>query len=55
MSLAPASVVLEVKQGPYQPLTAVDLAPWSPAEGEPEVADMLEFLARARPGDRYGA
>jgi cupin fold WbuC family metalloprotein len=55
ISLAPASVVFEVKQGPYKPLAAPDLAPWSPAEGDPAVAGMLEFLACAKPGDRYGA
>lgn len=53
ISLASGSVVLEVKQGPYRPLEAVDLADWSPAEGDAAVPGMLQFLATAAPGARY--
>lgn len=55
ISLEPGSVVFEVKQGPYQALSEDNLAPWSPAEGSAEVAAMLAFLAKAKPGDRFSA
>jgi len=42
-----------VKQGPYDPATAVDFAPWAPAEGDPAVAQYQLWLRAARPGDRY--
>ena len=48
-----ASVFLEVKQGPYDPATAVDFAPWAPPEGDPAVAQYQQWLRAARPGDRY--
>jgi cupin fold WbuC family metalloprotein len=53
ISLAAGSVVFEVKEGPYRPLGADDLAAWSPAEGDAGVAGMLEFLASAPVGARY--
>lgn len=53
LSLAAGSVIFEVKQGPYLPLTEVDLAPWSPAEGDAAVPSMLQFLAEAQPGARF--
>jgi cupin fold WbuC family metalloprotein len=55
LSLTAGSVVLEVKEGPYRKAEAADLAAWSPAEGDPAVAAMLEFLATAPVGARYAA
>lgn len=55
IALQPGSVVLEVKQGPYRPLGAEDLAAWSPAEGDAAVGGMLAFLADAQAGARYAA
>jgi cupin fold WbuC family metalloprotein len=55
ISLESGSVVFEVKQGPYLPLTAQDLAAWSPAEGDAAVGSMLEFLAHAAVGERFTA
>lgn len=55
LSREPGSVVFEVKHGPYQPLLANDVAAWSPAEGEAEVADFMQFLDSAQPGDRWSA
>lgn len=46
LSLEAGSVVFEVKQGPYAPLGAEDLAKWGPVEGSPEVAG---WLATMRP------
>jgi cupin fold WbuC family metalloprotein len=42
---------LEVKQGPYDPATAIDFATWAPAEGATGVAGFLEWLRAAQPGD----
>lgn len=33
VSLAPGTVLFEIKPGPYVPLTDKDFAPWAPAEG----------------------
>jgi cupin fold WbuC family metalloprotein len=41
---APGSVFLEVKQGPYDPATAVEFAPWAPLEGVPEAPAALDRL-----------
>jgi cupin fold WbuC family metalloprotein len=46
-----ATSFLEVKQGPYDPATASEFAPWAPAEGEPGVARFLEWARHAAPGD----
>jgi cupin fold WbuC family metalloprotein len=46
-----ATTFLEVKQGPYDPATASEFAPWAPAEGEPGVARFLEWARHAAPGD----
>jgi cupin fold WbuC family metalloprotein len=43
---------LEVKQGPYDPATASEFAPWAPAEGGPAVAAYLHWLRAAAPGER---
>ncbi len=42
-ALAPGTVFLEAKAGPYLPLTAEEKAPWAPAEGDPTAP---AFLAR---------
>ncbi len=43
---------LEVKQGPYDPATASEFAPWAPAEGDAAVAPYLAWLGAAQPGAR---
>jgi cupin fold WbuC family metalloprotein len=43
---------LEIKEGPYDPATAVQFAPWSPAEGDPAAPGFCSWLRGARPGDR---
>jgi cupin fold WbuC family metalloprotein len=52
--LADDCVFLEIKQGPYDPPTAAEFAPWSPAEGAPEVAAFTERMRKAKVGDRIG-
>lgn len=42
---------LEIKEGPYDPATAIEFAPWAPAEGSAEVAGYLAWLRRAQPGE----
>jgi hypothetical protein len=42
---------LEVKEGPYDPATAVEFAAWAPAEGDAGAAGFLRWLRRAQPGD----
>ncbi len=46
------SAFLEVKQGPYDPATAAEFAPWAPAEGDAAVPAFLERVAQAAPGMR---
>ena len=44
---------VEVKEGPYDPATAVEFAPWAPAEGEPAAARCREWIRGAQPGERF--
>lgn len=43
----------EVKEGPYDPATAAEFAPWSPAEGAPGTDAYRAWLLRAQPGELY--
>lgn len=55
VSLAPRTVLFEVKPGPYRSLTDKDFAPWAPAEGEPQAADLVarwEAVFQANPRNR---
>ena len=49
---ADGTAFLEVKEGPYDPATASEFAPWSPAEGAADVPPFQEWLRNAQPGDR---
>jgi cupin fold WbuC family metalloprotein len=42
---------LEIKQGPYDPLTAAEFAAWAPPEGDARVGRFLAWARRAAPGD----
>ena len=42
----------EVKEGPYDPATASEFAPWSPAEGDAGAALFLSWARGAKVGDR---
>ena len=48
---AAGGAFLEIKEGPYDPATAAEFAPWAPAEGDASVPRFLEWLRSARPGD----
>lgn len=41
---------LEIKQGPYDPTTAAEFAPWAPPEGHESVPAFLQRLREAQPG-----
>ncbi|MBU1168697.1 MAG: WbuC family cupin fold metalloprotein [Proteobacteria bacterium] len=45
------SVFFECKQGPYNPDTAAEFAPWSPEEGSSEVTDFVQRLKTLAVGD----
>ncbi|MFM1887389.1 MAG: hypothetical protein RL026_2546 [Pseudomonadota bacterium] len=47
------SCFFEVKQGPYNPATAVSYAVWAPPEGDAAVPAFQAWLQRARPGMRW--
>jgi len=42
---------LEIKEGPYDPATAVQFAEWAPAEGDGAVPGFRTWLRHAQPGD----
>ena len=44
ISLAPGSVIYELKDGPYDPSDDKHFAPWAPKEGEPGCAEYLQKL-----------
>ena len=44
LALEDGSAFLEIKEGPYDPATAAQFAPWAPAEGDPGVPAFLEQL-----------
>lgn len=48
--LSPMARLVEIKAGPFDPADT-HAAAWSPPEGAPEVAAMLQHFARARVGD----
>jgi cupin fold WbuC family metalloprotein len=39
---------IEIKEGPYDPATAVEFAPWAPAEGHESVATFQQRLRSAK-------
>ena len=52
LSLDAGGVIFEVKQGPYQPVTAADYAPWSPAEDDAAmVRQVMAWYVTAQVGD----
>lgn len=46
VSLESGTVLYEVKDGPYIPMTDKNFASWAPAEGSPECPDYLETLCK---------
>ena len=52
VSLAPDTVLFEVKPGPYRPTGENDFAAWAPPEGATASAAFVEWMARAAVGER---
>ncbi len=52
VALAPGTVLFEVKHGPYRPGGEHDFAPWAPPEGDARAAAFVQWMERARVGDR---
>jgi cupin fold WbuC family metalloprotein len=50
VALAPDTVFLEAKSGPYLPFTDAERAPWAPAENSPEAPAYLAGLRRYADG-----
>jgi cupin fold WbuC family metalloprotein len=50
LAVTDGSTFLEVKEGPYDPVTAAEFAPWSPAEGHQSVPEFQRWLRDAQPG-----
>ncbi len=46
------SLFLEVKEGPYDPATASEFAPWAPAEGDPAAAAFMSWVRTAPVGGK---
>jgi cupin fold WbuC family metalloprotein len=44
------ALFLEVKEGPYDPATLSEFAPWAPAEGHESVPAFQRWLEQAQPG-----
>ena len=51
--LSNAAVILEIKEGPYNPADPIDFALWAPAEGSAESGRFLDWAQNARPGESY--
>lgn len=52
VALAPDTLALEVKPGPYRPAADKDFATWAPAEGQDGTAAMVAWLEQADVGER---
>jgi cupin fold WbuC family metalloprotein len=51
--LQPASVVYELKPGPYVPAEDKDFAAWAPSEGQAGAAELENWMTTAQPGQRW--
>ena len=50
LPLTDGAAFLEVKEGPYDPATAAEFAPWAPAEGSSSIADFQRWVSDAAVG-----
>jgi len=50
VSHAGRALFFEVKEGPYDPATAVEFAAWAPPEGHASVPDFMKWVRNARSG-----
>ncbi|MCW8891554.1 MAG: WbuC family cupin fold metalloprotein [Sedimenticola sp.] len=47
------SIILEVKQGPFNPEAACHFADWAPEESSPDVPAFLQWLTHAETGSSF--
>ena len=47
---ADGAAFLEIKEGPYDPASAAEFAPWAPPEGHASVPEFQKWLRQAQPG-----
>lgn len=52
LPLTNGAAFLEVKEGPYDPATAAEFAPWAPEEGSPAIANFQAWINQAPVGSR---
>ncbi len=50
LATADGGAFIEIKEGPYDPATAAEFAPWAPAEGHESVPAFQHWLREAQPG-----
>lgn len=52
LPLTDGAAFLEVKEGPYDPATAAEFAPWAPEEGSSAIAHFQSWVSKAPVGSR---
>jgi hypothetical protein len=52
LPLTDGAAFLEVKEGPYDPATAAEFAPWAPEEGSSGIALFQSWVSKAPVGSR---
>lgn len=52
LPLTDGAAFLEVKEGPYDPASAAEFAPWAPEEGSPGIAQFQSWVRKAPVGSR---
>jgi cupin fold WbuC family metalloprotein len=52
LPLTDGAAFLEVKEGPYDPATAAEFAPWAPEEGSSGIPDFQRWVSKAPVGSR---
>jgi len=52
LPLTDGAAILEVKEGPYDPATAAEFAPWAPEEGSAGIAHFQSWVNKAPVGSR---
>ena len=51
VSLAPGTILFEIKPGPYSPIEDKEFAAWAPPEGDPLAPGWVRWFEAAKPGD----
>jgi cupin fold WbuC family metalloprotein len=52
LPLTDGAAFVEVKEGPYDPATVSEFAPWAPEEGSPGIAHFQNWVSKAPVGSR---